>query len=96
VFEGKQACVTPVLQPDEVWHDPQIRTRAERIGGQHAVPAIPRFSRTPIAPVANDTRDRSVEVLASIGLNEQQIAVASPASERGQEIGLGWPPAFTG
>ncbi len=96
VFEGKQACVTPVLQPDEVWHDPQISTRAERIGGQFAVPAIPRFSRTPIAPVANDTCDRSVEVLTSIGLNEKQIAVASPAHERGQEIGLGWPPAFTG
>jgi alpha-methylacyl-CoA racemase len=96
VFEGKQACVTPVLQPDEVWHDPQIRTRTERIGGQYTVPAIPRFSRTPIAPVANDTRDRSVEALTSIGLDEQQIAVASPAHERGQEIGLGWPPVFTG
>jgi alpha-methylacyl-CoA racemase len=96
VFEGKQACVTPVLQPDEVWHDPQISTRAERIDGQFAVPAIPRFSRTPIAPIANDTRDRSVAVLASVGLDEKQIAAASPASERGQEIGLGWPPAFTG
>lgn len=96
LFEGKQACVAPVLHPDEVWHDPQIRTRAARIDGQLAVPAIPRFSRTPVAPAPSDTSDRSIEVLASVGLDEKQIAVASPASERGQEIGLGWPPTFNG
>lgn len=96
LFEGKQACVTPVLQPDEVWHDPQIRARADHSDGQFAVPAIPRFSRTPIAPGSTDTRDQSVEVLSSVGLDEKQIAAASPADERGQEIGLGWPPVFNG
>lgn len=96
LFEGKQACVTPVLRPDEVWHDPQIRSRADHSDGQFAAPAIPRFSRTPIAPASTDTRDRSIEVLSSVGLDEKQIAVASPANERGQEIGLGWPPIFNG
>ncbi len=96
LFEGKQACVTPVLQPDEVWRDPQIRTRADRNRGEFVVPAIPRFSRTPIAPAPSDTADRSLEVLSSLGLDDNHIAVASPVTERGQEIGLGWPPIFNG
>jgi len=96
LFEGKQACVTPVLAPYEVWREPQIRSRAEHHEGQFAVPAIPRFSRTPIAPASTDTRDRSVELLSAIGLDEEQIAKASPAYERGQTIGLGWPPVFNG
>jgi alpha-methylacyl-CoA racemase len=96
LFEGKQACVTPVLLLHEVWQDPQIRTRIDHIQKQLTVPAIPRFSRTPIAPGSLDTRDRSVQTLSSIGLDEKQIDVASPAAERGKEIGLGWPPTFTG
>lgn len=96
LFEGKQACVTPVLRPDEVWDDAQIGTRAARLDGQFVVPAIPRFSRTPIAPQANDASDRSLEVLQALGLDATQIAAASPADERGREIGLGWPPVFNG
>ncbi|MGY4471941.1 alpha-methylacyl-CoA racemase [Bradyrhizobium sp. LB9.1b] len=96
LFEGKQACVTPVLAPHEVWQEPQIRTRADHNDGHFAVPAIPRFSRTPIAPAATDTRDRSVEVLSALGLDDAQIAKASPADERGLAIGLGWPPVFNG
>jgi alpha-methylacyl-CoA racemase len=96
LFEGKQACVTPVLLPHEVWQEPQIRTRVDYSDGQFAVPAIPRFGRTPITPGSTDMRDRSIEVLAAAGLDETQIAMASPIGERGQAIGLGWPPVFTG
>lgn len=96
LFEGKQACVTPVLEPGEVRHDPQIRARAGVADGPFVVPAIPRFSRTPIAPASGDTHDTSVEVLSSLGFDEKQIAAASPVHERGQEIGLGWPPKFNG
>ncbi len=96
LFEGKQACVTPVLLPHEVWQEPQIRTRVDYSDGPFAVPAIPRFGRTPIAPGRTDMLDRSIELLAAAGLDETQIAMASPVDERGQAIGLGWPPVFTG
>jgi len=96
IFEGRQACVTPVLLPHEVWQDPQISTRVASSIDQPAVPAIPRFSRSAIAAAPTNTKDQSVEVLSSVGLDDRQIAAASPIAERGQEIGLGWPPVFTG
>jgi alpha-methylacyl-CoA racemase len=96
LFEGKQACVTPVLLPHEVWLEPQILTRIDDSNGEFAVPAIPRFSRTPIAPGRTDMSDRSVDVLAAAGLDAGQIATASPVEERGLAVGLGWPPVFTG
>ncbi|WP_398464833.1 CaiB/BaiF CoA transferase family protein [Tardiphaga sp.] len=96
VFEGKQACVTPVLTPHEVWQEPQIQTRIDPASGEFSVPAIPRFSRTPVAAGPTDMRDQSVEVLSSLGLDDDLIAKASPAHERGQTIGLGWPPVFNG
>jgi len=96
LFEGKQACVTPVLAPHEVGDDPQMRTRTDDGAGGFVVPAVPRFSRTPIAPPPSDTRDRSVEVLSAAGLDDAAIAKASPAGERGLMAGLGWPPVFTG
>jgi alpha-methylacyl-CoA racemase len=49
LFEGTDACVTPVLAPDEAVRHPHIAARAtlaERDGAVQAAPA-PRFSRTP-------------------------------------------------
>lgn len=49
VFDGTDACVTPVLSLDEVEHDPHVLARAslvERGGIRQPAPA-PRFSRTP-------------------------------------------------
>lgn len=49
VFEGSDACVTPVLTLSAAPHHPHLRAReifVERDGLMHAAPA-PRFSRTP-------------------------------------------------
>lgn len=94
-FDGVEACVTPVLAPDEVWDDPQIRTRT---GSDNAreVPAIPKFSRTPIEARAVEAGDQTVEVLSSLGFSGRAIDLASPPDQRGLQIGLGWPPTFTG
>lgn len=51
-FEGRDACVTPVLSLDEMPAHPHVRARqlvVERSGIRHAAPA-PRFSRTPAEP----------------------------------------------
>ena len=49
VFEGTEACVTPVLALDEVADHPHLRARGTIVapdGVRQAAPA-PRFSRTP-------------------------------------------------
>ncbi|WP_143684776.1 CaiB/BaiF CoA-transferase family protein [Variovorax sp. KK3] len=93
-FEGVDACVTPVLAPDEVWRDRQVRTRVDPQRPQE-VPAIPRFSRSAISPASVDLQDHSVAVLSSIGLTAADIDKASPPSQRGVQDGLAWPPRFT-
>lgn len=94
LFDGVEACVTPVLAPDEVWEDRQIRTRT-RGGIDREVPAIPRFSRTLISPSETHVEDQSVEVLSSLGLRQELIDIASPPDQRGLHTGLGWPPKFS-
>lgn len=94
-FEGVEACVTPVLAPDEVWHDKQIRTRVGD-GAEREVPAIPKFSRTPIEAGTTQAGDRTVEVLSALGFGPGAIDLASPPGQRGLQVGLGWPPTFTG
>ena len=53
-FEGTDACVTPVLAPDEVADHPHLAARESLVevdGVLQAAPA-PRFSRTPADPPA--------------------------------------------
>ncbi|RZL68608.1 MAG: CoA transferase [Variovorax sp.] len=94
-FDGVDACVTPVLAPDEVWQDKQIRTRLDSAQVQQ-VPAMPKFSRSTVG--ANETRtdDQSVAILSELGFGAAAIEIASPADQRGVQIGLGWPPSFNG
>ncbi|MCV2487834.1 CoA transferase [Geodermatophilus sp. YIM 151500] len=52
VFDGVDACVTPVLEPDEVAGHPHLAARGTLLavdGDVQAAPA-PRFSRTPAGP----------------------------------------------
>ena len=94
LFKGKDACVMPVLAPDEVWSHPHI---AERHGDTSAasVPVIPRFGREPFSPPETDISDRSDEILASVGLTPEQISLASPESERTRIPSRTWPPKMT-
>ncbi|MFG1357971.1 CaiB/BaiF CoA transferase family protein [Xanthobacter pseudotagetidis] len=92
-FAGTDACVMPVLTPDEVWSHPHIAHRHPNASGE-SVPVIPRFGHTSFDPPAIDTTDRSDEILAAAGLTPEQIALASPASERDRIPSRSWPPRF--
>ncbi|MEP9353733.1 CaiB/BaiF CoA-transferase family protein [Xanthobacter sp. KR7-65] len=91
LFAGTDACVAPVLAPDEVWSDPHVKARHPEAGA-HAVPAVPRLSRTPAVAHALDLGDRTGEVLRAIGLSEGEIAAAAVPAEAGGRSGLDWPP----
>jgi len=85
---GTDACVTAVLDPDEVHTHPQVVARH----GQRAVaevPAIPGLSRTPSVARKFDTTDVTEEVLTDLGLSPAEIQQAKDLSiPRGM---TGWP-----
>lgn len=87
---GRDACVSPVLAPDEVFGHPHNRARWSE-GAADNVPAIPRFSRVAARPGAVDVEDRSTEILASLGLTDAEIDAAVP-EDGGPIRGLDWPP----
>ncbi len=93
VFAGTDACVAPVLSPDEVWREPQNRHRHPD-SSQSNVPAIPRFSRTASFSGTLDRSDRSREVLASVGMTDDEIAAAVPSDPASAVEGLSWPPVL--
>ena len=94
-YAGRDVCVLPVLSPDEVWQHPHIRARFPGAGPEN-VPAIPRFSRTVVTQSVLDQSDQSDAILAEAGLSPEEIAKASPESERANNGWSGWPPVFKG
>jgi alpha-methylacyl-CoA racemase len=92
-YAGLDVCVFPVLGPDEVWAHPHIKARFPEATADN-VPAIPRFSRTPLRPLPCDESDQSDAILAEAGLRSDEIALASPAKERASKGWSGWPPRF--
>ncbi|GAA5233659.1 CoA transferase [Verticiella sediminum] len=94
LFAGTQACVTPVLAPDEAWSHPHIAQR-HAMSSASRVPVIPRFGRAEMSAPDTDTTDRSDEVLTPLGLSAEQIALASPRSARERVPSRSWPPRMT-
>jgi alpha-methylacyl-CoA racemase len=77
VFAGSDACVAPVLTPEEACNDPHNVSRGtfrEVAGVRQAGPA-PRFSRTPpaIAAPPPTAGAHSDEILAELGLDATEI-----------------------
>ncbi|UGY94151.1 CaiB/BaiF CoA transferase family protein [Streptomyces gobiensis] len=72
VFDGTEACVSPVLSLTEARHHPQLAARhtLTEIGGVPQPAPAPRFSATPTAvpPPAETGTDRSEEILAEWGV----------------------------
>lgn len=91
LFAGTDACVAPVLAPDEVWHEPHVAARHPGCGPER-VPAVPRLSRTPATAGALDLTDRTIEVLAEIGLSPEEARAAAAPQEAEGRSGLAWPP----
>ena len=80
-FAGVDACVTPVLAPDEV-------LRASGRPGP-----VPRFSRTPggRGPDAGEP-DATAEVLAEAGLTGEELRAVAADAQRDGAFGFKWPP----
>lgn len=92
LFAQTDACVVPVLDPDEVWTDAHIKHR-HPTSSKSSVPAIPRLSRTPGVSGEVDVTDRSEKILAAIGLSDDEIKAAVP-QETATIGGLSWPPVL--
>ncbi|QRG05051.1 CoA transferase [Xanthobacter dioxanivorans] len=91
VFAGTDACVAPVLAPDEVWDEPHVAARHPGCGPER-VPAVPRLSRTPALAGPLDLTDRTIEVLREIGLSDEAARAAAAPDDGEGRSGLAWPP----
>jgi alpha-methylacyl-CoA racemase len=78
VFAGTDACVTPVLAPDEVLSDPHLAARAvfTEVDGLVQPAPAPRFSRTPGArgAAAPLVGEHTEAVLSDFGFSPSDIA----------------------
>lgn len=97
VFAGRDACVSPVLTPEEAWRTAHVRHRHPDASAVEA-PTVPRFGRTPLSVPPTDTSDRSEALLAAAGLSAAEIERASPAAGRLRpgDGPMGWPPPLRG
>ncbi|MBL0934270.1 MAG: CoA transferase [Rhizobiaceae bacterium] len=89
-FAGKDACLSPALDPEEALAHPHNRSRHPALGRENAVQApIMAGMVDGIRQISPD--DATAEVLAEAGLGEEEIAAARPAYS-GAIAGLAWPP----
>lgn len=90
-FIHSDACVTPVLDPDEVWDEPQVRARLAPNGARN-VPIVPRMERAAAQVSGVDLRDQTDDVLAQAGFDPAFIARVRSAQTPVETTGLQWPP----
>jgi alpha-methylacyl-CoA racemase len=90
-FLRRDACVTPVLDPDEVWEEAQVRSRLAD-PSVRAVPVVPRFTPAPQPSAMIDTRDRTREVFEELGFDATMIDRLKSAPA--EQTGLAWPPVL--
>jgi alpha-methylacyl-CoA racemase len=90
VFEGADACVNPVLAPDEVRNDAQIAHRLT--GATGTVPLAPRFDGDDQPPPARDMTDRTEAVLVASGLSPDTVAAVIKTNGAAKTRSLQWPP----
>lgn len=88
-FAGLDACVSPVLDPDEAVDHPHNRHRHPELGKENAALA-PLMSAVLKSPQPTDLTDKTEEVLKALGLDADAIAGACPP--QGAIEGLAWPP----
>jgi alpha-methylacyl-CoA racemase len=89
-FAGRDACVSPVLSPDEVFSHPHIVARHPEASDAQ-VPALPRASRTPGRVTRNNVAPLSEDELRRLGLSETEIREAKASSEKSLRS-MSWPP----
>lgn len=89
IFNGKDACVTPVLTPDEAPHHPHNKENkaflANDDGDLEPVPA-PRLSRTPASPrtMAQPSVGQDTEtILSELGYSREEMQQLAQAGAVG-------------
>jgi alpha-methylacyl-CoA racemase len=87
-FADSDACVTPVLEPDELAAHPHVAGRHPDFALDR-VPGVPRFSRTAAQPGATPDPAATAAVLAGLGLTPAEAARITAAPGGGD---LAWPP----
>ena len=80
-FAGRDACVLPVLTPQEAWQHPHVAQRHPD-ASPAVPPTVPRFRDGALPVPPTDTADHTEAVLSALGLSAQAIAAASPLHER--------------
>lgn len=90
IFEGADACVSPVLAPDEVRNDPQIAHRLAGVAG--TIPVAPRFDGNAQTSPQCDLTDRTETVLADAGLPAETVAAVLRNNGAARTRSLQWPP----
>lgn len=88
-FAEIDACVTPVLKPDELAHFDHIKQRHQNFDPL-AVPAVPVFSRSSVNPGDTDASNATEELLTRTGMSQK--AAATAAGDNPDVSGLSWPP----
>ncbi len=88
-FAGKDACLTPVLDPEEALAHPHNRMRHPDFGKEDAVKA-PLMRANAGRSSGIDMTDRTEEVLREAGLDAEEIASAKSSAMA--IAGLAWPP----
>ena len=90
VFDGSDACVAPVLTPDEVWAHPQVQARCQSVQDR-SVPPAPALSRSPMNRGEVDESNQTYAVLRELGFMDEDIAAAMPKHSAEMELVQAWP-----
>jgi alpha-methylacyl-CoA racemase len=91
IFSGRDACVAPVLDPDEAVSHPHNKARHPDLSRER-VPVVPVLSDAPGRAGTIDLEDRTREVLEGLGLWTDALVEATRAATAGNVTGLKWPP----
>jgi alpha-methylacyl-CoA racemase len=91
LFQGRDACVSPVLDPSEALVHPHSHSRHPQANDNKNIVA-PVLSRTPGCAGSVDLGDKTVEVLCDAGFPLDRARRIAAASRSEKISGLAWPP----
>lgn len=93
VFDGSDACVSPVLTPDEVWSHPQVQARCQMVE-DGSVPPTPSLSRSSFNRGEVNEDNQTYAVLREFGFGDEEIAAAMPGNSAKLAMVQPWPQTF--
>ncbi|MDB5558059.1 MAG: alpha-methylacyl-CoA racemase [Enterovirga sp.] len=91
IFAGRDACVTPVLDPVEALSHPHNTARHPDLAPER-VPVVPGLSGAASAPGEIALQDDTKRVLQDLGLWSEPLAAYAERSAAESGAGLKWPP----